>query len=39
MIRLLFTLTVVILMAAHGEYCTTLGFEMQIYPTGNFVSY
>ena len=39
MIRLLFTLTVVILMAAHGEYCTTLEFEMQIYPTGNFVSY
>ena len=39
MIRLLFTLTVVILMAAHGEYCTTLEFEMQIYPTGNLVSY
>ena len=39
MIRLLFTLTVVVLMAAHGEYCTTLEFEMQVYPTGNFVSY
>ena len=39
MIRLLFTLTVVVLMAAHGEYCTTLEFEMQIYPTGNFVCY
>ena len=25
--RLLFTLTVVVLMAAHGEYCTTLEFE------------
>ena len=28
MIRLLFALTVVVLMAAHGEYCTTLEFEM-----------
>ena len=37
--RLLFALTVVVLTAAHGEYCTTLEFEMQIYPTGNFVSY
>ena len=25
---LLFTLTVVVLMAAHGEYCTTLEFEL-----------
>ena len=25
--RLLFTLTVVVLMAAHGEYCATLEFE------------
>ena len=37
--RLLFALTVVVLTAAHGEYCTTLEFEMQIYPTGNFVSH
>ena len=28
MIRLLFALTVVVLMAAHGKYCTTLEFEM-----------
>ena len=33
--RLLFTLTVVVLMAAHGEQCTTLEFEI----TGNVVSY
>ena len=26
--HLLFTLTVVVLMAAHGEYCTTLEFEL-----------
>ena len=26
--RLLFTLTIVVLMAAHGEYCTTLEFEL-----------
>ena len=26
--RLLFTLTVVVLMAAHGEYCTTLEYEL-----------
>ena len=26
--RLLFTLTVVVLMAAHGEYCTTLELEL-----------
>ena len=37
--RLLFTLTVVVLMAAHGEYCATLEFERQIYRTGNVVSY
>ena len=37
--RLLFTLTVVVLMAAHGEYCTTLEIERQIYRTGNVVSY
>ena len=39
MIRLLFALTVVVLMAAHGKYCTTLQFDRQIYRTGNFVSY
>ena len=38
MIRLLFTLTFVVLLAAHGEYCITLEFELQIHPTGNFVS-
>ena len=37
--RLLFTLTVVVLMAAHGKYCLTLEFERQIYRTGNVVSY
>ena len=37
--RLLFSLTVVVLMAAHGEYCATLEFKLQIYPTGNFMSY
>ena len=39
MIRLLFTLTLVVLLAAHGEYCTTLEFELQIHPTRNFVSH
>ena len=28
MIRLLFTLTLVVLLAAHGEYCTTWEFEL-----------
>ena len=28
MIRLLFTLTFVVLLAAHGEYCITLEFEL-----------
>ena len=37
--RLLFTLAVVVLMAAHGKYCLTLEFERQIYRTGNVVSY
>ena len=37
--RLLFTLAVVVMMAAHGKYCLTLEFERQIYRTGNVVSY
>ena len=37
--RLLFTLTVVVLMAAHGEYCTTLEYELQLYLSRNFVSH
>ena len=35
--RLLFTLTIVVLMAAHGEYCTTLEFDLNL--SRNFVSY
>ena len=37
--RLLFTLTVVVLVAAHGEYCTTLEYELQPYLSRNFVSH
>ena len=37
--RLLFTLTVVVLMAAHCEYCTTLEYELQPYLSRNFVSH
>ena len=37
--RLLFTLTVVVLMAAHGEYCTTLELELQLNLSRNFLSY
>ena len=37
--RLLFTLTVVVLMAAHGEYCTTFEYELYPYLSRNFVSH